>query len=139
MPSEDIQMDLPVRWKIKQEKYRRILRNFQVEALLQSRAVPHPDSSEYILRDVNVRYLSADEIGRVKPGDIQNAINEIFARHGRAFQTAEIASYFQAKSMYHPDASKTDDQITAEFNEYEKANEKLLENRRDELSSTHGK
>ena len=34
-------MDLPVRWKIKQEKYRRILRNFQVEALLQSRAVPH--------------------------------------------------------------------------------------------------
>ena len=71
--------------------------------------------------------------------DIQNAINEIFARHGRAFQTAEIASYFQAKSWYHPDASKTDDQITAEFNEYEKANEKLLENRRDELSSTHGK
>lgn len=40
-PPKIFRMDLPVRWKIKQEKYRRILRNFQVEALLQSRAVPH--------------------------------------------------------------------------------------------------
>lgn len=97
------------------------------------------DSSEYILPESATRYLGAEEIAGLSLNDIQNAINEIFARHGRAFQTAEIAAYFQAKSWYHPDASKTDDQITAEFNEYEKANEKLLENRRDELSGTHGK
>ena len=54
------------------------------------------------------------------------AINELYARHGRVFATPEIAAYFQSKSWYQPDESKTDAQIVAEFNEYEKANAEPL-------------
>lgn len=94
------------------------------------------DPSEYLIPDVVSRYISEEEIAGFSLNDIQAAINEMFARHGRVFKTAEIASYFQTKSWYQPDASKTDDQINAEFNDYEKANEKMLEKRRDELSGT---
>jgi hypothetical protein len=33
----------------------------------------------------------------------QDAINEIFARHGYTFRTASIMAYYQSKSWYHPD------------------------------------
>lgn len=92
------------------------------------------DSSEYMLPDVATRYISEEEIVGFSLDEIQTAINEMFARHGRLFKTPEIAAYFQTKSWYHPDESKTDDQINSEFNEYEKANEKMLETRRDELN-----
>lgn len=138
-PSEDIQDGFTCTVEDKTGEIPENIEEFSGGGTSTEQSSSTSDSSEYILPDVNVRYLSADEIAGLSLDDIQNAINEIFARHGRAFQTAEIASYFQAKSWYHPDASKTDDQITAEFNEYEKANEKLLENRRDELSGTHGK
>ena len=85
------------------------------------------DSTEYLLPDVANRYLEETEVTSFSLDQIQLAINEIFARHGRCFKTAEIDSYFRSKSWYQPDASKTDEQIVAEFNEYEKANEELLE------------
>lgn len=94
------------------------------------------DSSEYLIPDVASRYISEEEITGFSLDDIQTAINEIFARHGRVFKSDEIAVYFQTKSWYQPDPSKTDDQISAEFNNYEKANEKMLENLRDQLSGT---
>lgn len=121
----------------------------QTEAVLESieefPANSHPisnqsssegDSSEYLIPDIASRYISEEEITGFSLDDIQTAINEIFARHGRVFKSAEIAAYFQTKSWYQPDPSKTDDQISAEFNNYEKANEKMLENLRDELSGT---
>lgn len=92
--------------------------------------------NEYLLPDVDARYLSENEIAAFNTEQLQLAINEIFARHGKYFQTEEIAAYFQSKSWYHPDVSKTDDQITSEFNDYEKANEKMLESVRDELGGT---
>ena len=57
---------------------------------------------------------------------IQQAVNEIYARHGRVFQKADVAAYFASKSWYHPIQGKTDDQIVAEFNSYEKANVDFL-------------
>lgn len=90
------------------------------------------DLSEYLLPEVTSRYLSENEVESFSTDQLQLAINEIFARHGRCFKTEEIDAYFRAKSWYQPDASKTDDQITAEFNEYEKANEELLEKVREE-------
>ena len=85
------------------------------------------DNTEYVLPDVADRYLEETEVTSFSLDQIQLAINEVFARHGRCFKTAEIDSYFRSKSWYQPDASKTDEQIVAEFNEYEKANEELLE------------
>lgn len=82
--------------------------------------------SEYIISDSNSRYLSSDEVDSFDSEKVRMAINELYARHGRVFTTPEIAAYFQSKSWYQPDESKTDAQIVAEFNEYEKANAELL-------------
>lgn len=82
--------------------------------------------SEYIISDSNSRYLSSDEVDSFDSEKVRMAINELYARHGRVFATPEIAAYFQSKSWYQPDESKTDAQIVAEFNEYEKANAELL-------------
>lgn len=85
------------------------------------------EESEYILPNAADRYLSEAELSGLTQEQIQLAINEIFARHGRCFTTEKMDTYFRSKSWYRPDPSKTDDQIIAEFNEYEKANEELLE------------
>lgn len=88
----------------------------------------------YVMPDVTTRYISEDEIADLSLNDIQLIINEMFARHGRVFKTASVAAYFQAKSWYQPDPSKSDEQILAEFNAYERANEEMLEKRRNQLS-----
>lgn len=90
--------------------------------------------NEYLIPDVDTRYLSENEIAVFNTEQLQLAINEIFARHGRCFKTAETDVYFRSKSWYCPDTSKTDEQIVAEFNEYEKMNEELLEKRREMLN-----
>lgn len=135
-PSEDIQDGFTCTVEDKTGEIPENVEEFSGGSTSTDQGSSTSDSSEYILPDSATRYLSADEIAGLSLDDIQNAINEIFARHGRVFQTAEIAAYFQTKSWYHPDASKTDEAITAEFNDYEKANEKMLEERRDELSGT---
>lgn len=81
---------------------------------------------DYIIADSDSRYLSVEEVESFDSEKIQMVINEIYARHGRVFKTQEVAAYFQEKSWYHPDDSKTDEQIVSEFNEYEKANVDLL-------------
>ena len=81
---------------------------------------------DYIIADSDSRYLSMEEIESFDAEKVQMVINEIYARHGRVFKTPEVVAYFQEKSWYHPDDSKTDEQIVSEFNEYEKANVDLL-------------
>lgn len=83
-------------------------------------------SSEYILPDSNTRYLSDSEAAALGAEKIQLAINEIYARHGRVFINADNSAYFSSKSWYQPVQGKTDAQIEAEFNEYEKANLDLM-------------
>ena len=53
-------------------------------------------------------------------------INEIYARHGREFQSQDNIDYFSAKNWYEPVSGKSDEEIVSEFNEYEKANVELL-------------
>ncbi len=51
-----------------------------------------PESSQRAITDADVAGMSYD--------DMQMAINEIYARHGRIFQTEEIANYFNSQSWY---------------------------------------
>lgn len=81
---------------------------------------------EYIFAQSAHEYLSEQDIAGKSKETIQQAINEIYARHGRVFQKSDVAAYFAAKSWYHPVQGKTDDQIIAEFNSYEKANVDFL-------------
>ena len=81
---------------------------------------------EYIFEESDERYLTQQDIAGMSKDQIQQAINEIYARHGRVFRNAESAEYFAFKSWYHPVPDKTDEQIVAEFNSYEKANVDFL-------------
>ena len=83
-------------------------------------------ANEYIFPNSDKEYLTQQDIAYMTSEGIQQAVNEIYARHGRVFQKTDIASYFASKSWYHPVQGKTDDQIVAEFNSYEKANVDFL-------------
>lgn len=84
------------------------------------------NEEEYILPKSDHEYLSEQDIAYLTIDGIQQAVNEIYARHGRVFQKADVAAYFASKSWYHPVQGKTDEQIVAEFNSYEKANVDFL-------------
>lgn len=95
-------------------------------------AVPeHSDSVSasgtcYLLPDSASRYLEAGEICGYSHDEIQMMINEIYARHGREFQSQNNRAYFEGMDWYQPVPGKTDDEIVREFNEYERANVDLL-------------
>lgn len=81
---------------------------------------------EYIFPKSDQEYLTDQDISGMTKEGIQQAINEIYARHGRVFQKSDVAEYFATKSWYHPVTGKTDDQILKEFNDYEKTNVDFL-------------
>lgn len=93
---------------------------------------PAAPVSDFIFPHSSTAYLTESEIAAklatctgYSPGKdyAQDAINEIYARNGYIFKTAEVLQYYQAKSWYTPDANFTD----AQFNVYEKHNIALLE------------
>lgn len=55
---------------------------------------------EYILPDSSTSYLTDAEISSLTADELQMAINEIYARHGRRFQDSQIQAYFDGKSWY---------------------------------------
>ena len=89
--------------------------------------------SDFIFPDSSVRKLTESEISAklssmsgYSPGGTyaQDAINEIYARNGYVFKTAEVRSYYEAKSWYVPDSSFS----YSDFNEIELYNISLLNN-----------
>lgn len=60
----------------------------------------YDNSWEYILPDSDQRVYSEDELLYLSSDDIQMAINEIYARHGRKFDDKSIQEYFNSKSWY---------------------------------------
>lgn len=57
-------------------------------------------SPDYILPDSSSRIIDPSEFGDFSINDMQMAINEIYARHGRRFQDEGIQAYFDSKSWY---------------------------------------
>ena len=71
-----------------------------------------PSSGGELFPDSSVRYLSDDEVaakisrmsGIPLSGSFgQDAVNEIYARHGYIFRSPSIRAYYEAQSWYHPD------------------------------------
>ena len=83
---------------------------------------------EYILYASNKRVLQENEYKQLNAADLRLAINEIYARHGRQYDTTDLNEYFSQKSWYHPQYSKSEfDQIENQIlNSYEKENLKLF-------------
>lgn len=74
-----------------------------------------PVSDDYILPDSATRRLTQADVADLTWEQCCLARNEIFARHGRLFQTPQIAAYFEAQSWYHgtiPGASFSNDVLS---------------------------
>lgn len=62
---------------------------------------PKPADGGYILPDSATRRLTQADVAGLTWEQCCLARNEIYARHGRIFQTPQIAAYFAAQSWYH--------------------------------------
>ncbi len=76
-----------------------------------------PDSDSKMLTDADVAGLSLKEINYAK--------NEIYARHGRKFDSKELRDYFNSKDWYDGRISPADFSERV-FNRYEKKNSEFL-------------
>ena len=73
----------------------------QTEAIqIQGQTQAQADDSEYILPESSERALTDADVQGMSYDDLQMAINEIYARHGRIFGTESIQQYFEGKSWY---------------------------------------
>ncbi len=86
------------------------------------------DEDAYILPESDSRYYDYDEVCDMSVDELNLAIDEIYARHGRKFKTQEIQDYFDAQSWYIPGYDPDDfDAISDDLlNDYEKENVKTL-------------
>jgi hypothetical protein len=83
---------------------------------------PAPDpATQYLLPESDSRYLTEADLKDLTHEQLCFARNEIFARHGRIFQTPQIAAYFNAKTWYKGTVSAADFKESV-FNQYERAN-----------------
>lgn len=60
------------------------------------------DTSEYILPYSDTRYLTEVDVAGLSEDEIRIALNEIYARHGRIFQSEDLNVYFASRSWYEP-------------------------------------
>ncbi len=83
------------------------------------------DESEYILPESSSRYLTFDDLAGLDKATLRLARNEIYAKHGRMYETDDLREYFSSKSWYYGylSADEFDDSV---LNEYEKANLDLI-------------
>ena len=91
---------------------------------------------EYIFPDSNTRYLTDSDVAGMDKATVRLGINEIYARHGRRFETEDLNTYFTSKSWYTPQYS-ADEFASIEdsvMNEYEKENIKFLAAVRDGMA-----
>lgn len=85
-------------------------------------------AAEYILPNSDSVEITADQLSQLTAEQLMLARNEIYARHGRQFDTSEIQQYFNSKSWYVP--QYTPDEFDAIqdgiFNEIERRNIELI-------------
>jgi hypothetical protein len=96
------------------------------------------DASEYMLPYSNTRYLTEEDIAGMSKDEIRIVLNEIYARHGRTFQSEDLNAYFLSKSWYEPkySAEEFSEIESSIMNDYEKKNIEFLAAMRDGKSSS---
>ena len=86
-------------------------------------------SDGYILPEADKAYISRDYLQYFSQDDLRLAVNEIYARHGRRFNSADLQNYFDQKTWYQgtiaPEAF--DESV---LNAFEKENAKLIDSMR---------
>lgn len=77
---------------------------------------------DFIFYDSSYRLLNSSEASLLSATQVQQAINEIYARYGRAFKNSQIRAYFQSTEWYIENPSYSDSNL----NDIEKSNITLL-------------
>lgn len=104
----------------------------ETEPKAESRTVTTPSNADYILPDSDKKYLTSSDVAGLSVREINYAKNEIYARHGRKFDSKELREYFESKSWYYGSVSPSDFS-TKVFNKYENANIQFLDKKEKEL------
>lgn len=83
---------------------------------------------DYIFPDSDTQYLTASEVSSKSKADLRIARNEIMARHGRIFDSADLKEYFESKSWYHGTVSPEDfdKNLDSRLSDVELANIELI-------------
>lgn len=84
------------------------------------------DGTDYILPNSGVQLLTSADIAGLSKNDLALARNEIYARHGRVFQTEVYRKYFTSKSWYYENPNYNYDDDNANLNEIERQNVDFL-------------
>ena len=108
----------------------------ETEPKAENRTVTTPSNSDYILPDSDKEYLTSSDVAGLSVREINYAKNEIYARHGRKFDSKELREYFESKSWYYGTVSPSDFSTTV-FNKYENANIQFLDKKEKELGVYH--
>lgn len=82
-------------------------------------------SDEYIFPQSSDEYLTVADMEGMDADQIQMAINEIYARHGRKFVLEHVQEYFDALSWYEGTVEAADFDVNV-MNQYEGANIGLM-------------
>ncbi len=80
------------------------------------------DGGDYILANSGTAILTSNDIKGLSKYQLALARNEIYARHGRKFQTAEYSNYFSGKKWYHINPSYNYSDDNSNLNEIERKN-----------------
>lgn len=92
------------------------------------------DSSVYIFEDSDSRYLSKAECEAHTAAELRIARNEIYARHGRLFDSEDLQEYFEAQDWYEGTISPASFDYTV-LNDYERYNVNLMKSVEDAKNS----
>ena len=98
----------------------------------ETRAPSRGGSDGFLLPDSASRNLSKSDLASLNHEELNLALNEIFARHGRIFTDPSIKAYFNAQSWYHGTVSAEEFDINV-LNEYELYNIDLISEYQAEL------
>lgn len=87
---------------------------------------------DYILPDSSSRLLTNADVKNLTLREINYAKNEIYARHGRKFDSKELRDYFNSKDWYYGTIDPEDFSPSV-FNSYEKKNIQFLSNKEEAI------
>lgn len=85
------------------------------------------EEEDYIFPDSDKRLLTEEDFEGKTKEDLRLGRNEIFARHGRIFQTADLNKWFTSKDWYEGKYSEAEFSNRVELNYYEKQNVNLIQ------------
>ncbi|MBQ8667832.1 MAG: YARHG domain-containing protein [Lachnospiraceae bacterium] len=88
--------------------------------------------SDYILPYSSDILLTEDDLDGLTAQELTYARNEIYARHGYVFKSAELNNYFYSRDWYYPDSS-----FNGKLSDLEQKNANFISNYQDEYGLTY--